>query len=135
MTLRSFVSFLILANYLLLAVMGCISTPEDDSYMVILKAGVNQSHRYEEIGYLRMDGIEEFMAEAMADTYKKIPDSHDHLVLSVISGVDTHFLPDYLQIQPSTFRNEKPVEYHYTIPPAKDRVLAIYSPPDGHLYA
>ena len=130
MTFRSLIALMLLANYLLLSVMGGISRPQDDAYLLMIKSASSQSQHYEQCRYLRMDGIEDFMAEALATRYKEKPGAHDHLALSIISAVDAHLLPDYLQI-PKNYIYPKFVYLHYyTMMPTKDIALAVYSPPD-----
>ncbi|CAG5075033.1 hypothetical protein DYBT9623_05553 [Dyadobacter sp. CECT 9623] len=132
MTIKSFITLLFLANYLLLAGMGCISTPEDDSYIRLIKANLNQSQNFQEVSHQRMGGLEEFMAEALATRYKDSPDTHEHLPLSVINGIDAHFMPVYLQIQVTahTYQEKSGTYQLYRAKSVKDVALVIYSPPD-----
>lgn len=92
--LRSLIALLVLANYIFLAGMGCISRPEQDPFLVLIQTKADASQHYESSRYLRTNALEAFMAEALANNYKKASDSQSPHILSVISGVDAHFLPD-----------------------------------------
>ncbi len=135
MSFRSFVAFLILVNYLLLAVIGCITKPEQDRYMLMIKTDSDKNQQYEECRYLRMDGLEAFMEEAMATRYSNSPDTHKNHLISVVNGIDTHFLPEYVQIPLRVvFQNTTTQLSH---PPAsiKEIALEVYCPPDNLLIA
>lgn len=92
--LKSTIALLVLANYLFLAGMGCISRPEQDSFVVLIQTKAAESRHYESRNYLRTNALEVFMAEALATNYEKASDNHCPHILSVITGIDTHFLPD-----------------------------------------
>lgn len=74
--------------------MGCISRPDQDPFLVLIQTKADASQHYESSRYLRTSALEAFMAEALATNYKKASDDPSPHVISVITGVDTHFLPD-----------------------------------------
>lgn len=131
MSFRSFIAFLILVNYLLLAGIGCISKPEQDHYMLMIKTDSDKNHKYEECRYLRMDGLEAFMQEAMETRYQNASDTHKNYLISVVTGIDTHFLPDYLQIPLRVIFQNEIIRLRHATVPVKERALAIYTPPDN----
>lgn len=92
--LRSLIALLVLANYIFLAGTGFISRPEQDSFMVLIQTKAAEGQHYESSRYLRTNALEAFMAEALATNYKKASDSHSPHILSLISGIDAHFLPE-----------------------------------------
>lgn len=94
MNLKSLIALLVLANYMLLAGMGCISRPEQDPFLVLIQTEADASQHYESTRYLRTGALEAFMAEALNTNYKSATDKHSEHVLSVISSIDTHFLAD-----------------------------------------
>lgn len=135
MSFRSFIAFMVLVNYLLLAGIGCISKPEQDQYMLMIKTDSDKNQQYEECRYLRMDGLEAFMEEAMATRYSNAADSHKNHLISVVNGIDTHFLPDYLQIPDKAIFQNKITRLQHPTPPVRNRALAIYTPPDNLHFA
>lgn len=131
MSFKSILALLILANYLLMAGMGWISKPEDFSYVLMLKSSSDQSRYYEQARYLRMDGIDEFITEALTNKYKELTNSNDQVVISFLTFVDTHFPPVAINFREVfIFLNEQVVYRHIPISP-KSIALAIYSPPDA----
>lgn len=129
---RSFLAWLVLANYLFLVGTGCVSRPEQDSFLVLIQTQSAESHHYESRRYMRSEGIEAFMAEALTTRYQNTPDNQNHLLLSVTPGVDSHSLPDHCQFQVPFFYEQKGNEPHYTMRPLLDIALAVYSPPDNY---
>ena len=94
MNLRSLIALLVLANYIFLAGMGCISRPEQDSFVVLMEAKSAESQHYESCRYLRTNALEVFMTESLVSNYKKASDNRSPHILSLISGVDAHSLPE-----------------------------------------
>lgn len=94
MNLKSLIASLVLANYLFLAGIGCISRPEQDPFLLLIQTKADASHHYESSRYLRTSALEAFMAESLATNYEKASDGPSPHVISVIIGVDTHYLPD-----------------------------------------
>lgn len=128
--LRPFLVLLVLANYLLLAGMGFVSRPEQDPFIVLIQHKAAESHQYESRRYMRTDGLEAFMAEALSTRYQEASDTQNQLLFQVIIAVDAHALPDYLQFQSLPPFQPKGNPHHYAILPLKDIALAIYSPPE-----
>jgi hypothetical protein len=79
-----------------------------------------------------MGGLEDFMEEALVARYQDAPDTHDHLIVTIINSVDAHFLPVHFQFPVTTYTNQEQTTVHhlYSAKPVKDVVLTIYSPPD-----
>lgn len=93
MLARSWIAVLLLTNYLLVAGMGCMSRPEDQQEFVMVQTKV-AGHEYQQCRYLRMDGLEDFLNEALATRYQTAPETPPHHLISVVHGVDAHCLPD-----------------------------------------
>lgn len=91
MLARSWIAVLLLINYLLVAGLGCLSRPEDQQERVLVRTDV--AGHYQECRYLRMDGLENFLTEALASQYQNAPETPKHHLISVVHGVDAHHLP------------------------------------------
>lgn len=128
--LRSFLVLLILANYLFLSGMGFVSRPEQDPFIVLIQHKAAESHHYESRQYMRTEGLEAFMAEALSTRYQDAPVTQNQVLLSVTIAVDAHALPDDLQFQALLPYQPKGNPHHYATMPEKDIALAIYSPPE-----
>ncbi len=91
MTFRSFISLLLLANYLLVVGLGCVGRT-DGQAMVLIQTD-EYSTDYQEKGYLRMDSLETFLTESLASRYADAPETekHHHILCS-ISAIDAHCL-------------------------------------------
>ena len=95
---RSVVALLLLATYLLLAGMGCITTPNDVPNDLVMVQTHHEGQRYEECRYLRMDGLENFMMESLATRYQDAPTTPPQHILTVVQSIDMHCLPDVAQL-------------------------------------
>jgi hypothetical protein len=93
MLVRSWIAFLLLANYLLIAGMGCIMQPYEQQTLLMVQTSYEGQH-YQECRYLRMDGLEVFLNESMESRYQDAPTTPPHHIMSVVNAVDTHCLPD-----------------------------------------
>lgn len=131
MNLRSVIALLVLANYMLLAVSGYVSRPEQDPFMVLMHSKSTENHRYESRQYLRTDALEAFMVEALSIRYKDTPDAHNQLHFSVTTGVNAHPLPDFVSLQESPVFKKKNIPHYYTVMPAKNIALAVFYPPEN----
>jgi hypothetical protein len=90
--LRYLLASLLLINYLLVVGLGCISRPEDRQEFVLVQTS-EAGKQYQECRYMRMDGLENFLLESLATRYHKTTDTPKHHLISVVSGVDSHYLP------------------------------------------
>lgn len=108
MLTRSWIAVLLLTNYLLVAGMGCMSRPEDQQEFVMVQTKI-AGHEYQQCRYLRMDGLEDFLNEALASRYQNAPETPPHHLISVIHGIDAHCLPN-------TFYPTLTVIYHTARP-------------------
>ncbi len=134
MSFKSIIALLVLANYLLLAGFGCISKPDEDAYIFLIKSNSTQSWHYEQSRFSRMDGIENFISESLASKFNELTNPQDQVIISFLTSIDSHFLPVGLNIpETNTFRNEQVLYSFSTISP-KNIALAIYSPPDAFLH-
>lgn len=88
---RSWIALLLLVNYLLVASVGCLSRPEDQQELVLVQT--DAAGHYQECRYLRMDGLENFLTEALASRYQNAPETPKHHLISVVHGIDAHHLP------------------------------------------
>lgn len=95
MLIRSWIAFLLLANYLLIAGMGCIMQPYKQQSLLMVQTTYEGQH-YQECRYLRMDGLEDFLIESMESRYQDASITPPHHTMSVVNAVDTHCLPDEL---------------------------------------
>lgn len=91
MPVRSLIALLLLTNYLLVAGMGCMSRPEDQRELMLVKTDV--AGPYQECRYVRMDGLSDLLNEALASRYQNAPDTAKQQLISVVHGVDAHHLP------------------------------------------
>lgn len=91
MPARSWIAVLLLINYLLVAGMGCMSRPEDQRELMLVKTDV--AGLYQECRYVRMDGLSDLLNEALASRYLSAPDTAKQQLISVVHGVDAHHLP------------------------------------------
>lgn len=92
MSARSVIAFLLLLNYLLVVGTGCMNRPEDQRERLMVRTTDDGQH-YQQCRYLRMDGLETFLAEALASRYENAAETTQHHLMSVINGVDAHDLP------------------------------------------
>lgn len=95
MLVRSWIAILMLANYLLIAGMGCIMQPYEQQTLLMVQTSY-EGQNYQECRYLRMDGLEDFLIESMESRYQDAPQIPPHHSMSVVNAVDTHCLPDTL---------------------------------------
>ncbi|MDQ6477099.1 hypothetical protein [Dyadobacter sp. LHD-138] len=128
---RSLLAILILVNYLWLAATGYISRPEQNPYMLKIQTSTSQQQeRYEECRYLRMDGLEDFMAEALATRYQEASDGNELHTFSVVSGIDTHFFSEYLAFTIQVVFPEKTIRPILAVPAVIEMTPAVDSPPE-----
>lgn len=92
MLVRSLIAVLLLVNYLLIAGMGCMNRPEDQHERVLVQTSFSDQH-VSSCRYLRMDGLEAFLNEALTTRYQRTTNAVPHRSISVVSGIDTHHLP------------------------------------------
>lgn len=128
---RSLLAILILINYLWLSATGYISRPEQNPFILKIQTSTFQQQvHYEECRYLRMDGLEDFMSEALETRYKDSSDgNHVHTFL-VICGIDAHFFSEYLAFRIQAVFFEKTTISLFTVSEIISIVLAIDSPPE-----
>lgn len=91
MSTRSFIAVLLLLNYLLVVGSGCMNRPEDQRERLMVRI-TDDATNYQACRYLRMDGLETFLAEALASRYENVPQTTHHHLISVVNGVDAHYL-------------------------------------------
>ena len=131
MNLRSLIALLVLANYIFLAGMGCISRPDQDPFLVLIQTKADASQHYESSRYLRTNALEAFMTEALATNYQKASDNHSPHILSLISGIDAHFLPETVATSYAATISEKNTAFRDRESGAIRTVaLAIDAPPE-----
>lgn len=112
--MRSFIALLLLATYLLLAGMGCITTPNDAQNTLVQVQTHHEGQRYEDTRYLRMDGLEAFMMESLATRYQDAPTTPPQHILTVVQSIDMHCLPDLVQCpQIADFQTEVWANFSY----------------------
>ncbi len=92
MSLRSIIAVLLLINYLLVVGAGCVNRPEDQHELLLVQTLDDEQH-FQQCRYLRMDGLETFLAEALANRYKPDSQTAQHHLYVVVNGVDAHHLP------------------------------------------
>ncbi len=90
---RSWIAILLLTNYLMIVGMGCMTRPEDQHELVLVRTSEDGQH-YQQCRYLRMDGLEAFLNEALASRYQNAPETPKHHLISVVHGVEAHHLPN-----------------------------------------
>ena len=91
MSVRSIVAFLLLANYLLIAGMGGIVQPYEQTSLVLIQTNY-AGQPYQECRYVRMDGLEDFLIESLRLREQKEPRPLGHSILVEVNGVDLHCL-------------------------------------------
>ena len=91
MLARSWIALLLFANYLLVVGAGGMNRPEDQRELIVVQTRA-EGQLYQQCRYLRMDGLEAFLTEALVAHYQNAPDHAPHHLLSVISGIDAHYL-------------------------------------------
>ena len=129
MSFRSFIAVLLLLNYLLVVGVGCVNRPEDQRELVMVQT-IEAGQHYQQCRYLRMDGLEAFLADALANQYKEASDAAPQHLFFVVNGVDAHYLLplEWTQGEPGTYRiKSPPVAYVATAAIGMDRDL--YTPP------
>ncbi|WP_373512077.1 hypothetical protein [Persicitalea sp.] len=131
MNLKSLIALLLLANYLFLAGMGCISRPEQDSFAVLIMEKSGENQHYESRRYLRTDGLEAFMVESLANRYKDSSDTDTPQIHYLVSGIDAHHLPESSCFSPSLSLIDKPTTSASEPGLVISVTLAIYSPPEA----
>lgn len=128
---KSLIALLVLANYVFLAGMGCISRPEQDKFLVLIQTRADASQHYESSRYLRTSALEAFMAESLAKNYKKASDNHNPHIISVITGIDAHFLPKIAVASfAGTVLEKNTVFREYESGDIRTIALAIDAPPE-----
>ena len=128
MLIRSWTAMLLLINYLMVVGMGCISRPEDQHELLLVQTNVD-GHHYQECRYLRMDGLEAFLTEALASRYQHATDSPKHHLISVVSGVDAHCLTPVSSFLVSPMLHKPTLLVAYQSPVSVGVVRVVYSPP------
>lgn len=129
MLTRSWTAILLLINYLMVVGMGCMTRPEDQHELLLMRISAD-SHYYQQYRYLRMDGLEVFLAEALSSRYQNAPETPKHPLITVVNGIDAHDLIRlvWLLIPPITDLAAAPlVCYLCTITSSNNRVA--YPPP------
>lgn len=98
--------------------------------MLKIQTSSTEHLRYEECRYLRMDELEDFMLEAIASRYDDAQDNALHHVISVVSGIDAHFLPVRLTLVTARIFILSVILPILSVARLRDIVLAVYSPPE-----
>lgn len=124
MSARSWIAILLLANYLIVIGIGGMNRPEDQHELVLVQTDA-AGQDYQQCRYLRMDGLESFLAEALANRYHNTANVPKHHLLSVIGGIDAHCLSDAFQpiltsvykLVPMvvTYQLIRPIDVHHSI--------------------
>ncbi|WP_428664085.1 hypothetical protein [Runella sp.] len=129
MSLRSFVAFLLLANYLLIAGIGGIMQPYERQSLFIVQT-TYEGQSYQECRYLRMDGLENFLIESLSVREQKDQRPLGHSILIEINGVDIHCL-FYTVAQASTpdLQFHSSAKIHYFPSSVSEGVDRTFSPP------
>lgn len=91
MPARAWIAILLLINYLLVVGTGCVSNSENQRGFVMVQTS-QSGQDYQECRYLRLDGLENFLAEALATQYQETPATPKHHLISIVLGVDAHYL-------------------------------------------
>lgn len=92
---RSWTALLLLINYLLVVGTGCVSRPEERSGLLLIQTSASDQS-YQECRYMRMDGLENFLTEALATRYQNKSETPKHHLISVVSSIDAHCLPQII---------------------------------------
>ena len=128
--LRSLTALLLLATYLLLAGMGCITAPNSEQNDLLMVQTHYEGQRYEDTRYLRMDGLEAFMAESLATRYQDAPTTPPQHILTVVQSIDMHCLPKTMQWLPvPTFKTQVRLSFNYAEQLLRGISASISSPP------
>lgn len=90
MLTRPWIAVLLLINYLLVVGAGCVNRPGDQHELILVQTSADD-YAFQQCRYLRMDGLEAFLNEALATRHQNTDNARHHLLL-VIGGVDTHYL-------------------------------------------
>jgi hypothetical protein len=98
MSFRAWLALLMFSNYLLMAGMGVIMRPDEPQNSLLLVQTTYENKNYQESRYLRMDGLEAFMMEALAERYQNAPQTPPHHLLSIVVAIDSHCLPGELRL-------------------------------------
>lgn len=93
--LRSLIAVVLLASYLLVAGVGGMSRPEDQRERVLVQTSTNNQY-VTDCRYLRMDGLEAFLNEALTTRYQQADDTASNQSISVVFGIDAHCLPNVI---------------------------------------
>ena len=128
MLARSWIALLLLANYLFVVGLGCMSRPEDQLGFVRVQTDVDGHDQ--QCRYLRLDGLEEFLLESLASRYQDDPETPTNQLFTVISGIDAHSLPTL--VWPGIIPDYKVltipfVDFQVAVSASSNRVL--YPPP------
>lgn len=90
--LRSLIAVMLLAGYLLVAGIGGMNRPEDQHERVLVQTSTGDQY-VTQCRYLRMDGLESFLTEALSTRYQQTDDTNTHQSISIVFGIDAHSLP------------------------------------------
>ena len=131
MNVKSVIALLLLANYMLLAGVGCIKHPEQDSFSVLIMEKLDGSQHYESRRYLRMDGLEAFMVESLASRYNENTDASNSEIHYLVSGIDVHYLPTSAPFSIAFLPQKEPVSMNGEPGVVLSVASAIYSPPEA----
>ncbi len=100
--LRSLIAVVLLVSYLLVAGIGGMNRPEDQRERVLVQT--SQTDRYvTDCRYLRMDGLESFLNEALATRYQQADDVVPNQSISVVFGIDAHCVPTVISFSFTPF--------------------------------
>ena len=128
MLARSWIAILLLANYLLVAGLGCMNRPDDQHELVLIQT--ETSGYYQECRYIRMDGLEDFINESLASRYQDAPAIPKHHLISVVCGVDAHCLPCLVWPFSTPFHHAVATPLaDYQIGHSSGIIRAVYPPP------
>lgn len=128
MPVRSFIVLLLLINYLLVVGAGCVSRPEDQSGLLLVQTHTTDQS-YQECRYLRMDSLENFLTEALANRYQNNSETPKHHLVSVVSSVDAHCLPLPGYRLPTVHRRTATTITHYLPVVAVEHSRDLDAPP------
>lgn len=129
MSARSWIAVLLLTNYLMIVGIGCMNRPEDQHKLVLIRTS-NDGQHYQQCRYIRMDGLEAFLTEALASRYQNAPETPKHHLISVVYGVDAHYVPDVVwPLITPTFRLAAIPLISYQSASSSGISRAVYPPP------
>ena len=100
MPARPFIALLLLVNYLLVVGTGCVSQPDEQSGRLLVQTRT-ADRSYQECRYLRMDGLENFLNEALTSRCQNKSETPRHHLISVVSSVDAHCLTPVVIVLPA----------------------------------